>query len=267
METNSADKCISVSVIIGSPRKGNTYKFCSEFTEKVSEINPCIRFDFIHLKDYKIEMCRGCHACLLKGVEKCPVKDDVQLIFQKLKSADSFILASPGYNQHVPGIMKNFIDRMSFNCHEPALIGKNAVTVTTVGGMGAEAVSKYLTTIATCWGAHVSQKLVELIDYKNNLESYRRKIVKVVEKTANSYNQDLVSEEKPKPNLYDLMIFASLREETRFSEHFRNIWIEKGWADSDYYYDEGINIFNRIIAKILGFIVRKEMTAVFKKSK
>ncbi len=257
-------KLIKVLVVIGSPRKGNTYRICQTFAEKAIALNSSISFEYLFLRDAHIEMCHGCQVCLLQGAEKCPIKDDIPQILQKLQAADSFILAAPGYNQHVAGIMKNFIDRMSFNCHRPSLYSKNAITITTVGGMGEKPTAKYLTLIATCWGAHVVETLAVKIDYLNNVDDYKKKLDKNIAKLAKNYVNSLNSEKKPVPNLKDLLVFASLREETRFSPHFRKYWEQMGWASADYYYESNINPFSRYLARIMGFIIKKEMSAVFK---
>ncbi|MDM8554654.1 flavodoxin family protein [Desulfococcaceae bacterium HSG7] len=259
---NTVDK--QILTIIGSPRKGNTYRICQAFAEKVTKIDPTISFEYLFLKNEHIKMCRGCQLCLFKGAAKCPLKDDIPQISHKLKMADSFILAAPGYNQHVPGIMKNFIDRLSFNCHSPSLYGKNALIVTTVGGVGEKPTSKYLTLIATCWGAHVAGALNVKIDYQKNVDSYKAKTEKNITRLAQTYVKALASDEKPAPNYHDLLVFASLREETRFSPHFRELWKQMGWADSDYYYDAKINPISRLFARIMGFIIKREMSAVLK---
>lgn len=253
-----------VLTIIGSPRKGNTYSIVRNLESGVSAFNPDVSFEYLFLGDMNVEMCRGCQVCLIKGVEKCPLKDDVPNIFEKLRAADGFILAAPGYNQHVPGIMKNFIDRMSFNCHSPSLYGKNALCIATVGGMGAEQTSKYLKLIATCWGAHVAGTLEVKMDYQEHVAGHKGKTDRAVLKLAREYAEALRSAGKPVPSFKDLLVFASLREETRFSPHFREHWKEMGWADSDYYYKSKINPVTLIAARVMGFIVKKEMDAVFK---
>lgn len=253
-----------VLIIIGSPRRGNTHRICQAFADKVSVLNPMISFEYLFLKDAHIEMCRGCQVCLLKGVKKCPLKDDIPLIIDKLTNADSLILAAPGYNQHVPGIMKNFIDRMSFNCHSSSLYGKTALTIATVGGLGAKQTLKYLTLIARCWGTHVVGSLSVLMDYQNNVTGYKEKAERTITRLAQIYAKALESSEKPVPNYQDLLVFAALREETRFSPYFREYWKEMGWANADYYYSTKINLFNLILARIMGFIIKKEMEAVFK---
>lgn len=255
---------MKVLCVIGSPRKGNTHRVCEDLAAKVREYNPSVSFDYLMLQDAHVEMCRGCQVCLLRGVEKCPLKDDIPTIVDRLNRAEGYILASPGYNQQVPGLMKNFIDRMSFNCHSPSLYGKRALTITTVGGMGAKPTLNYLTLIATCWGGHVVGSLSVLMDYVNHVPGHKEKAQKRIARMARSYAAALNSTDKPVPNFRDLLVFAALREETRFSPHFREHWEKMGWAHSDYYYEANIPVLRQLAARMMGFIIKKEMDAVFK---
>ncbi len=63
----------------------------------------------INLYDYKLDYCLGCWSCERNG--KCVLKDDFNLIFEKVKDADVLVLASPTYWSNVSGIMKTFFDR------------------------------------------------------------------------------------------------------------------------------------------------------------
>ncbi len=65
--------------------------------------------ELVNLYNYKIDYCRGCWACETKG--KCVLKDNFNLIFEKVKRADVLVLAAPTYWSNVPGIMKTFFDR------------------------------------------------------------------------------------------------------------------------------------------------------------
>lgn len=55
------------------------------------------------------------------GEDHCPLRDDVSEIKKKIDDADIIILASPVYVEDVSGLLKNWIDRMAFVCHRPAV--------------------------------------------------------------------------------------------------------------------------------------------------
>ncbi|MCT4688890.1 flavodoxin family protein [Vallitalea sp.] len=56
-----------------------------------------------------IIICIGCWKCVEK--EKCILKDDFEIIFNKLKDADVIIIGSPVYWGDVSSKMKTFFDR------------------------------------------------------------------------------------------------------------------------------------------------------------
>jgi multimeric flavodoxin WrbA/ribosomal protein S18 acetylase RimI-like enzyme len=264
-EQPEISKKFNFIVVVGSPRRGSTHGICRSFEEKVRVLCPEIGFEYMMLKEKRIEMCLGCQVCLIKGGEKCPIKDDIPEIIERLSGADGFIMASPGYNQHVPGIMKNFIDRLSHICHSPILYGKNALVITTVGGMGLKPTMKYLSLMATCWGAHVVDSMGVMTDYLKHVPAYRKKIDSELDVLARKFCSIVTSGKKPAPNLNDLIVFASLREETRFSPHHKEYWERMGWADRDYYYPAAVNPLSILVARVMGFIIRQEMSGVFGK--
>ena len=70
-----------------------------------------VQFDYVHLKDVELKPCRGCFMCFMNGNERCPVKDDKEMIAQRLEEADGVIFVSPVYSMHVSSLMKLFVDR------------------------------------------------------------------------------------------------------------------------------------------------------------
>jgi multimeric flavodoxin WrbA len=64
----------------------------------------------IFLKDKKINYCRGCGTCQEKG-ERCPQKDDVSEILEKMVAADVIVMATPVYFYAMNAQMKTLIDR------------------------------------------------------------------------------------------------------------------------------------------------------------
>ncbi|RLD55789.1 MAG: hypothetical protein DRJ01_16170 [Bacteroidetes bacterium] len=70
----------------------------------------------ITLAELKINICKGCGICNnKKHLLKCiyEEKDDVEMIFNKMREADIIIYATPIYVFNMSGLMKVFIDRMN----------------------------------------------------------------------------------------------------------------------------------------------------------
>lgn len=145
-----------ILVLMGSPRKGNTFRACEEFGKFLQETCPA-EFEYVWLKDARITPCTGCFVCFPHGEEKCPNRDDdVRIIRQKMEDADGVIFASPVYSANISGQMKIFIDRISYTGHRPRFFGRKAFILSTTGMFGAGDVVKYLRTLAWAWGFEVA---------------------------------------------------------------------------------------------------------------
>lgn len=92
----------------GSPRKGgNTDTLLSRFTE--GTVSRGAEVKILSACRLKINGCLHCDACFKKGV--CKVKDDMQMIYRELETADGIVLASPLHFMTVTAQMKALIDR------------------------------------------------------------------------------------------------------------------------------------------------------------
>lgn len=114
---------MKILVIMGSPRKGNTYRATKKI-EKSMQSMGSVEFEYLMLKDTDLSQCRGCFVCFTKGEDHCPCKDDAPVIEQKMHSADGVIFATPVYGMNVSALMKLFIDRFSYIFHRPRFFDK-----------------------------------------------------------------------------------------------------------------------------------------------
>ena len=99
--------------ISGSPiKEGNTDTFLSTIMDSAEEKG--LQTDIVNLSNMTIKNCIHCNFCLSKQKtgNYCSLKDDTQLIYEKLESADIIILASPVYFMRTSGMMATFIDRL-----------------------------------------------------------------------------------------------------------------------------------------------------------
>ena len=65
--------------------------------------------EIVSLKDKTIGFCKGCFACQKLG--HCVIKDDANVITEKMLSADVIVWATPIYYYEMSGQMKTMIDR------------------------------------------------------------------------------------------------------------------------------------------------------------
>ncbi|MBQ1435268.1 MAG: flavodoxin family protein [Clostridia bacterium] len=96
-------------VLFGSPHKeGNTARLVSDYLNKTG----IKEADFIYAYEYNLGPCVDCGGC--RNEEKCRLDDfdAVKNIYERITSADVFILASPVYFNSAPAPLKCIIDRM-----------------------------------------------------------------------------------------------------------------------------------------------------------
>ncbi|NQT95792.1 MAG: flavodoxin family protein [Candidatus Omnitrophica bacterium] len=94
--------------IAGSPRRnGNSERLLDKVLEGASSKGA--RVEKIVVSILRIKPCDGNSACWKRG--RCNIKDDMQPIYKKLKSADAIVVASPVYFGSITAQLKAFIDR------------------------------------------------------------------------------------------------------------------------------------------------------------
>jgi multimeric flavodoxin WrbA len=113
---------LKVIGICGSPREisgtEHVLNLALDTIDKYKEIE----VELITLSDKKIKRCTGCCKCNdWKGAlpNYCIQHDDVGGIIDKVLNADGCIIASPVYLTSVPGILKDFFDRICFALYTP----------------------------------------------------------------------------------------------------------------------------------------------------
>jgi multimeric flavodoxin WrbA len=98
-----------ILVLSSSPRKGgNSDLLCDQFMLGAQEAGHLA--EKIFLKDVKINSCTGCGVCF-EGRNRCPQKDDMPEVLDKLVAADVIVMATPVYFYTMCGQMKTLIDR------------------------------------------------------------------------------------------------------------------------------------------------------------
>lgn len=109
------------------------------FTEIAEKEGLRVEYEQMTGADLRLNYCRSCESCFMKGV--CPLdeQDDGALLKQKILDADIFFFGSPVYLWQMSGIAKTVLDRISYWAHRFELIGKPcAVFSTTDSSHGPE---------------------------------------------------------------------------------------------------------------------------------
>jgi multimeric flavodoxin WrbA len=98
-----------VLVLSASPRRGgNSDLLCDQFMLGAQQAGH--HAEKIFFNDKKINYCTGCGSCL-NGGKRCPQKDDMAEVLEKMVAADVIVMATPVYFYTMDAQMKTVIDR------------------------------------------------------------------------------------------------------------------------------------------------------------
>jgi len=98
-----------ISNILKSEKRGNSDLLCNQFISGAK--NSGHDTEKIFLQDKKINYCTGCGTCL-NGAKRCPQKDDMAEVLEKMITVDVIVMATPVYFYTMCGQMKTMIDRV-----------------------------------------------------------------------------------------------------------------------------------------------------------
>lgn len=212
---------MKIAVLMGSPRKKDSYCVCKEIEKQMNLHGDNIVFDYIFLNEYNISNCKGCSLCFQRSEDECPCrKDDLNSIKERLFSADGVIVASPVYAYQVTGQLKCFIDRMSYLFHRQEMVGIPSLIVVTTDGGGSKQVYRYLKMTMSGWGMDVvgNIQIVSPFYFENRNqqgvfkfnEKYYKRNNKRLMSISLKLTERLKSKDKKAPTFYDIFMFNCL---------------------------------------------------------
>ena len=236
---------MKILAICGSPRKGNSYRAI----ESIRELIPQIDFEIIQLKELSFELCRGCYGCVVKGEEKCPIKDDRDMLIQKMMEADGLILVSPVYSHMVSAIMKNFFDRFGYLAHRPQFFNKFAMSMVTCSGYGADEALEYMDKMLSVFGFNLAPSL-ELQIHPGTVSE--KTIALNTEKSVRAVDALVAKIEKgerDKPSLSLMIPFSIFKYVSKLDKDLMPADFDYYKDKEHYYYDAKIPFYKKFIAK------------------
>jgi len=125
---------VKVIGIVSSPRKGgNTEILVRQALRAAREAGA--ETELISVAKMNISPCDGCGACEKNGI--CKIKDDMQVIYQQLESADGIVFGTPVYFLNVTAQAKAIIDRTYAFLQTRKLRGKVAAAIVVARRVGA----------------------------------------------------------------------------------------------------------------------------------
>ena len=100
----------NILVVIGSPRRnGNSAALAKQVAAGAKKDGA--KVEAVFLQGLNIQPCTACDACRKKLKKDCIIKDDMKVLYPKIKAADGIVIASPIYWFTVSAQTKLFMDR------------------------------------------------------------------------------------------------------------------------------------------------------------
>ncbi len=250
---------MKVTAFVGSARKKNTWNATEQLMKRLQSLGD-IDYEIILLSDYRLEICAGCKTCLDRGEELCPLKDDRDILIEKMMNSDGVVFATPNYSFQVSAIMKIFLDRLGFVFHRPRFFGKTFTSIVAQGVYGGKDILKYLNFIGRGLGFNVVEGTC-ITTREPVTEKQRKKNDALIEKQAKGFYRQLVKDELPVPSIFELMIFRMSRTSIRLmlDENFRDYthFAEQGWFESDFFYPVKLNPFKKMAGRLFDLLAAK----------
>ena len=231
------------------------------FASLSRELGVTIEVERVNLARVELNTCLGCRACFDLGEEQCPLHDELLPLRDRLLAADGYVIASPVYVEDVNGVMKNWIDRMAFTSHRPALFGKTALLYTT-SGIGSS--NHALRTMQTAFGTWAMKTIVggkyRVGAITESEEIHRRYYAKIQRRARRLVGS--IQKQPFRPSLYSLIAFTVQqtywrRNKAYFNTYDYAFWNNAGWLDKGRrYYDPALARSPKaLVARLLGKLI------------
>jgi multimeric flavodoxin WrbA len=199
---------MKILVLIGSLRKQNTYDTVKMIENYHKQYSSC-EYEYVFLKDIDLKLCAGCHICITKGENFCPLKDDRDMIIKKIEQSDGVILASPTFAMNVPWLMTNYMDRLAYIMHRPKFFKQKFMLLTVCGSYrGGKDALKSLS--FGVFGGKIINKLIVLNSPGMN-ENKKTRQVQRIKKEAIRFAKNMKKEYSYKPSFSYLIWFSAFK--------------------------------------------------------
>src|SRR5512139_914535 len=242
-----------VTAFIGSARKKNTYRAAEKFLNHLQTLCD-VECEIVRLSDYKLGICRGCQVCFNKGEQFCPLKDDRDLLFDKINASDGVVFATPNYNWDMSGMMKVFLDRFGYAVHRPQHFGKAFTSIVSQAMGRGDKIVETFDFAASILGFN-TLKGVTITGFDQQMEEQQHEIEHTLTEHSKRFYTLLTKSAYPVPTLFQLMSFRMGRTTVHnqadpMSPDYR-YYATNGWFESDYYYPTHLGPWKKATGKLL----------------
>jgi len=251
-----------VTAFVGTPRKKSTYKAVRQFLDNLKSIGE-VEGEIVALSDHRLGACGGCKLCFSKGEGFCPVKDDRDVLIEKMMASDGVVFASPNYSFQVSALMKMFLDRLGFVFHRPRFFGKTFTSIISQGIYGGDKIVSYLDFVGNGLGFNtVKGCCITALEPMTEME--KQKIDRALAEHSRRFYERLMKPAYPVPTFFKLWGFRMARTSIGLALDDRNCdyayYRDKGWFQSDYYYPTRLGPLKKAAGSLFDSMAIRSMT-------
>ena len=236
-----------VTALVGTARTKSTYNAVRQFLDNLRSLC-AVEDEIVILNDHRLGICRGCKQCFAKGEEFCPLKDDRDMLIEKMMASDGVIFASPNYSFQVSATMKMFLDRLGFVFHRPRFFGKTFTSIISQGIYGGDKIVKYLDLVGGGLGFN-TVKGCYITAFDPMTEKEKQRIDKALAEHSKRFYDALMQPAYPEPTWLRLWAFRMGRTSIRLALDDKSrdytYYRDKGWFQSDYYYPTRLGVLKK----------------------
>ena len=238
-----------VLLINSSNRKKNTYKLLISIEDILKDKG--YETELISLSSFKIDFCKGCEACILKG--NCFVKDEANIIMKKIVESDGLVIGTPVYLNNMSGILKAFIDRTCVWFHRSEVAKKPTLIVANTQGSGLENTINSIKEVMIQWGVFLGGTI------SRNGRSFNKPIEeKELSQFINLLNCD---GKKYSPNFKEIYTYNIQRAlATNIFPVDKEYWESHDWLNTPYFPQAKLNstqkLYGNSIYKLLCSVIK-----------
>lgn len=239
-------------IIHGSPRRGNTWNVLNMVLDELRDI-PNIEFDIIELGKIKLDTCIGCFNCIIKGEDRCPHNSDMKILRDKIEDAEVIIMTSPVYSMQVSGLLKNFIDHMSFKFHRPGYYKKKGLVIATTAGAGHKNATKYMKEVLAFWGINKVNSIA--VAYRS--KELTEKNIDYIKNEARKFKRELIKGDIPKSGFKQIIMYNAWRA---MSSNDKSMEADYNYYKNNrgaYYGDANVNKIKIIIGNLVYKVIKR----------
>jgi multimeric flavodoxin WrbA len=219
---------MKITAIVSSPRQGksSTKQLVDLALETAKKSGA--ETEVIDVTRLNIKYCTGCGVCWKTG--KCGLKDDLQVVLDKIRDANGLIFSTPVYVNNMTAQLKTVLDRMTSPLHCQFLDGKYVSSIVTTGSGDDDTVISMIEEFAIQCGAKILNGVGAAFIKPGSFDEAKIQSATLGKEMVEAITECKVFPEQEEVREKSRQRFArTVSFQKDFWQHDYQFWVDKGW--------------------------------------